>query len=61
VLINNAGGFFARRVLSKDGYEMTYAVNHLVPFLLTHLLLDRLKATPQSRIVTTASAAHKGP
>jgi retinol dehydrogenase-12 len=60
VLINNAGGFFARRVLSKDGYEMTFAVNHLAPFLLTHLLRDTLKSTPLSRIVTTASAAHKG-
>ena len=60
VLINNAGGFFARRILSKDGYEMTFAVNHLAPFLLTHLLLDTLKSTPQSRVVTTASAAHKG-
>jgi NAD(P)-dependent dehydrogenase (short-subunit alcohol dehydrogenase family) len=60
VLINNAGGFFARRVLSKDGYEMTFAVNHLAPFLLTNLLLDTLKSTPQSRVVTTASAAHKG-
>ncbi|MGC1458251.1 MAG: SDR family oxidoreductase [Steroidobacteraceae bacterium] len=60
VLINNAGGFFGRRTLSQDGYEMTFAVNHLAPFLLTHLLLDILKSTPQSRIVTTASAAHKG-
>jgi NAD(P)-dependent dehydrogenase (short-subunit alcohol dehydrogenase family) len=60
VLINNAGGFFARRVLSQDGYEMTFAVNHLAPFLLTHLLLDTLKSTSLSRIVTTASAAHKG-
>ena len=60
VLINNAGGFFARRALSKDGYEMTFAVNHLAPFLLTHLLLDTLKSTRPSRIVTTASAAHKG-
>ncbi len=60
VLINNAGGFFGRRTLSKDGYEMTFAVNHLAPFLLTHLLLDALKSTPQSRIVTIASAAHKG-
>jgi NAD(P)-dependent dehydrogenase (short-subunit alcohol dehydrogenase family) len=60
VLINNAGGFFGRRTLSKEGYEMTFAVNHLAPFLLTHLLLDTLKSTPQSRIVTTASGAHKG-
>jgi NAD(P)-dependent dehydrogenase (short-subunit alcohol dehydrogenase family) len=60
VLINNAGGFTARRTLSKDGYEMTFAVNHLAPFLLTHLLLDPLQSTPLSRIVTTASSAHKG-
>jgi NAD(P)-dependent dehydrogenase (short-subunit alcohol dehydrogenase family) len=60
VLINNAGGFFGRRILSQDGFEMTFAVNHLAPFLLTHLLLDTLKSTPLSRIVTTASAAHKG-
>ena len=60
VLINNAGGFFGRRALSTDGYEMTFAVNHLAPFLLTHLLLDTLKSTPRARIVTTASAAHKG-
>lgn len=60
VLINNAGGFSARRSLSKDGFEMTFAVNHLAPFLLTQLLLDTLKSTPRSRIVTTASSAHKG-
>jgi NAD(P)-dependent dehydrogenase (short-subunit alcohol dehydrogenase family) len=60
VLINNAGGYFARRTLSQDGYEMTFAVNHLAPFLLTHLLLDSLQGTPLSRIVTTASGAHKG-
>jgi NAD(P)-dependent dehydrogenase (short-subunit alcohol dehydrogenase family) len=60
VLINNAGGFFGRRTLSNEGYEMTFAVNHLAPFLLTQLLLDTLKSTPQSRIVTTASGAHKG-
>jgi NAD(P)-dependent dehydrogenase (short-subunit alcohol dehydrogenase family) len=60
VLINNAGGMFVKRTLSKDGYELTFAVNHLAPFLLTHLLLDTLKGTPQARIVTTASAAHRG-
>jgi NAD(P)-dependent dehydrogenase (short-subunit alcohol dehydrogenase family) len=60
VLVNNAGGIFLKRNLSKDGYEMTFAVNHLAPFLLTHLLLDTLKSTGQSRIVTTASGAHRG-
>jgi len=60
VLINNAGGMIANRTLSKDGYELTFAVNHLAPFLLTQLLLDSLKSGPQARIVTTASRAHRG-
>jgi NAD(P)-dependent dehydrogenase (short-subunit alcohol dehydrogenase family) len=60
VLINNAGGIFGERTLSKDGYEATLAVNHLAPFLLTHLLLDALKGDRPSRIVTTASHAHRG-
>jgi NAD(P)-dependent dehydrogenase (short-subunit alcohol dehydrogenase family) len=60
VLINNAGGMFSRRHLSKDGYEMTFAVNHLAPFLLTYLLLDALKGGTAARIVTTASDAHRG-
>lgn len=59
VLINNAGGMFVKRKLSKDGYELTFAVNHLAPFLLTHLLLDTLKNGPPARIVTTASGAHR--
>jgi NAD(P)-dependent dehydrogenase (short-subunit alcohol dehydrogenase family) len=60
VLVNNAGSIFVKRTLSKDGYEMTFAVNHLAPFLLTHLLVDTLKRGTQSRIVTTASNAHRG-
>jgi NAD(P)-dependent dehydrogenase (short-subunit alcohol dehydrogenase family) len=60
VLINNAGGMFVNRTESKDGYELTFAVNHLAPFLLTHLLLNTLKRAAQARIVTTASAAHRG-
>ena len=43
VLLNNAGGWFAERKLSADGYEMTLALNHLNYFLLTHSLLDMLK------------------
>ena len=58
VLVNNAGGIFFKRAVSKDGYEMTFAVNHLAPFLLTHLLLDALQRGAPSRIVTTASNAH---
>lgn len=59
VLVNNAGAMFAHRKLSKDGYEMTFAVNHLAPFLLTHLLRSALQAGPPARIVTTSSEAHR--
>src|SRR5580700_10265756 len=60
VLINNAGATFTTRQLTEDGLERTWALNHLAPFLLTTLLLDRLKASAPSRIITTASDAHKG-
>jgi retinol dehydrogenase 12 len=58
VLVNNAGAVFARRELSADGIEMTLAVNHLAPFLLTNLLLGMLTAAPQGRVVTVSSEAH---
>ena len=60
VLINNAGAIYARRQLSPDGVELTWAVNHLAPFMLTTLLLDRLRTSTPARIVTTLSAAHEG-
>jgi NAD(P)-dependent dehydrogenase (short-subunit alcohol dehydrogenase family) len=60
VLINNAGAIYSTRQLSPDGIELTWAVNHLAPFLLTTLLLDRLKASTPARIVTTSSDAHEG-
>ena len=60
VLVNNAGAIYARRQLSADGIELTWAVNHLAPFLLTTLLLDRLKASHPARIITTSSGAHEG-
>src|SRR2546428_2759489 len=60
VLINNAGAIYATRQMTEDGVELTWAVNHLAPFLLTTLLLDRLKASAPARIVTTSSDAHKG-
>lgn len=59
VLFNNAGGFFLRRRLTEDGYERTFALNHLAPFLLTHLLLDTLGRSKSPRIVTTSSGAHR--
>jgi NAD(P)-dependent dehydrogenase (short-subunit alcohol dehydrogenase family) len=60
LLVNNAGLFSPKFQRSEDGYEMTFAVNHLAPFLLTNLLLDRLKASAPARIVTVASRAHRG-
>jgi retinol dehydrogenase 14 len=60
LLVNNAGLFSPKFERSQDGYEMTFAVNHLAPFLLTNLLLDRLKASAPSRIVNVASRAHYG-
>jgi NAD(P)-dependent dehydrogenase (short-subunit alcohol dehydrogenase family) len=60
VLINNAGAMYARRQMTEDGVELTWAVNHLAPFLLTTLLRERLQASAPARIVTTASAAHQG-
>jgi NAD(P)-dependent dehydrogenase (short-subunit alcohol dehydrogenase family) len=60
VLVNNAGAIFEKREVSEDGVERTWALNHLAPFLLTELLLDRLKESAPARIVTTTSDAHKG-
>jgi NAD(P)-dependent dehydrogenase (short-subunit alcohol dehydrogenase family) len=59
VLVNNAGAVFLSRKTSADGLEMTFAVNHLAYFVVTNMLLDRLKATPGARIVSTSSDAHK--
>jgi NAD(P)-dependent dehydrogenase (short-subunit alcohol dehydrogenase family) len=60
VLVNNAGLFSPRSRVSADGFELTFAVNHLAPFLLTNLLLDRLRASAPARIVNVASEAHRG-
>jgi len=60
VLANNAGLIAGRRRLTEDGHELTFAVNHLAPFLLTNLLLDRLRESAPARVVTTSSDAHRG-
>ena len=56
VLANNAGALFASRQETSEGFERTFALNHLAPFLLTNLLRDRLSRRP---VMTTASDAHK--
>jgi retinol dehydrogenase 12 len=60
VLINNAGALFARRRLTQDGLEFTFALNHMAYFVLTGGLRKRLLASRPARIINTASAAHQG-
>ena len=58
ILINNAGTFEKEKALTQDGYEKTFQVNHLSHFLLTNLLLDRLKKAEKGKIVNVASMVH---
>ena len=57
VLVNNVGGYWATRHATEEGFERTFAVNHLAPFLLTNLLLERLRGSAPARIVTVSSGA----
>jgi NAD(P)-dependent dehydrogenase (short-subunit alcohol dehydrogenase family) len=57
VLVNNVGGFWAHRHVTAEGMERTFALNHLAPFLLTNLLLERLVSSAPARIVTVSSGA----
>ena len=57
VLINNVGGFWNTRHVTADGLERTFALNHLAPFLLTNLLLDRLSQSAPSRVIMVSSNA----
>ncbi len=59
VLINNAGAIFGTRQVTGDALELTFATNHMAYFVVTNLLLERLKATPGARIVSTSSDAHR--
>jgi NAD(P)-dependent dehydrogenase (short-subunit alcohol dehydrogenase family) len=59
VLINNAGGAYGKRQVTSEGFEKTFALNHLGCFLLTRLLLDTLKASAPARIINVSSDAHK--
>jgi retinol dehydrogenase-14 len=58
VLVNNVGGYWNTRHVTEDGCERTFAVNHLAPFLLTNLLLERMQRRPGARVVTVSSNAH---
>jgi retinol dehydrogenase 14 len=58
VLVNNVGGYWNTRHVTADRLEHTFALNHLAPFLLTNLLLDRLKHSAPARVVTVSSNAH---
>ncbi len=59
VLANNAGAYFARREVTPEGFERTWALNVLAPFLLTNLLRDRLEASAPARVINTSSNAHE--
>ncbi len=60
VLVNNAGVFAARLEHTREGFELQFGINHLGPFLLSHLLLPALATTPEPRLVNVASRAHYG-
>ena len=59
ILVNNVGGFFSERIETKDGLELTFALNYLCPFLLTNLLLKSLKSSQHARVINLTSSAHR--
>lgn len=59
VLANNAGGSWPKRTVTADGNELTFQVNHLAPFLLTSLLLERLTQARQARVINTSSMTYR--
>ena len=60
ILVNNAGAIFANRMTTVDGYERTFALNHLAYYLLTNLLLDMLVSSAPARIINVSSRSHEG-
>jgi retinol dehydrogenase-14 len=60
LLVNNAGAYFARREVTSEGIERTFALNVLAPFTLTTLLADRLRVNAPARVVEVSSSAHRG-
>lgn len=58
VLVNNAGVYRSGRVITPDGLEETFAVNHMAPFILTHLIFDLIRKSPAGRVVTVSSMIH---
>ncbi len=59
VLVNNAGIYMRDRQMTEDGFEVTFGVNHLAPFLLTNLLVDLLSKNAPSKIINVSSAVHQ--
>jgi NAD(P)-dependent dehydrogenase (short-subunit alcohol dehydrogenase family) len=59
VLINNAGGLFSTRQVTQDGLEMTFATNHMAYFVITNMLIERLKVASGARVISTSSDAYK--
>lgn len=59
LLINSAGIFITRKTKTTEGFEMTFCVNHLAPFLLTSMLLERIKESPGARIIQVNSQGHR--
>ena len=58
ILVNNAAAFSTTRVITEDGQEMVFQVNHLSHFLLTNLLMDKMKAAKAARIINVSSLGH---
>jgi len=59
VLIHNAGVYLTKREMTRDGIEKTFAVHHLASFIINHLLLEKLKAQDQARIILVSSEGHR--